>query len=202
MSIATGSAIQTGKTGRSREATVPLVSSHTADCDGIAWVSLLTGETWRTLGTRGTWGSNDTRCSWISSVSFETWAARRSRESGLSCRSWGSWDATGSTKAVHTGVALFTFLARPSLVTSFSLHTGTPGLSSDAVLSCCGKAWRSGETRLTLSTRTPRTSRRTWQRQPWSAGISLLTSLSWEAWSSRQTTTTGSWKSWLSWRSC
>lgn len=41
--------------------------------------------------------------------------------------------------------ASLTFLARLSWVTSLSLHTRTPGFSSDAVLSC-GIAWRSGKT--------------------------------------------------------
>ncbi len=61
LSITTGSTVQTGQAGWSGEAGVTFISPHTADCDGIARVSLLSGESWSTLRTRGTLGRKGRR---------------------------------------------------------------------------------------------------------------------------------------------
>lgn len=44
LAVATGSTVQTGKAGRSGETGVTLLSPATVNCDDLAWVSLLSGE--------------------------------------------------------------------------------------------------------------------------------------------------------------
>lgn len=71
MSITTRSAVQTGQTRWSREASVTLISPYTAHCDGIAWVSLLSGESWGTLRTGNTLEKKEKRqCSVLDYLIF------------------------------------------------------------------------------------------------------------------------------------